>query len=223
MRWIKFIFILLFLVSIVSCSTSRERVYRSSDYPKKTEKRDRTVKRDRSSKRVRTAKKSPSKKRVRPSKRVRTAKSTRPVRERTSTSKNSTTTYKTANTKSTNFIVQEAQTYLGTPYKYGGSTRSGLDCSGLVINVFDAANYKMPRASREQATVGQEINLRQAQEGDLVFFITSGSSINHVGIVDKVVKGEVYFIHSSTSKGVIVSSMEETYWNKRFVKATRVL
>ena len=130
---------------------------------------------------------------------------------------------KSSVSKSANSVVREAHKYLGTPYKYGGSTKSGLDCSGLVINAFDAANYKMPRISREQANVGKEVRLRDVKEGDLVFFKTSGSTINHVGIVDKVIKGEVYFIHSSTSKGVIVSSMEETYWNKRFVKATRVL
>lgn len=215
MRWIKFIFVILFLVSIVSCSTPRDRTYRSSDYSK-TEKRDRTVKRNRTAKRVRPAKK------VRP-KRVRTARAPRTSREKSAPKVTAKSPSKNVHSTSSNYIVKEAQTYLGTPYKYGGSTRSGLDCSGLVINVFDAANYKMPRASREQANVGQEITLRQVKEGDLVFFITSGSSINHVGIVDKVVQGEIYFIHSSTSKGVIVSSMEETYWNKRFVKATRVL
>lgn len=130
---------------------------------------------------------------------------------------------KISGSKSVNSVLKEAHKYAGTPYKYGGTTRSGLDCSGLVINAFDAANFKMPRISRDQANVGKEIRLRDVKEGDLVFFTTSGSSINHVGIVDKVIKGEVYFIHSSTSKGVIVSSLEETYWNKRFVKATRVL
>ena len=119
--------------------------------------------------------------------------------------------------------MKEAYRYLGTPYKYGGTTKSGLDCSGLVINAFDAAGIKMPRISRDQAKQGKEIRLGEVKEGDLVFFKTSGSSISHVGIVEKVKNGEVFFIHSSTSKGVIVSSLEETYWNKRFVKATRVL
>lgn len=120
-------------------------------------------------------------------------------------------------------VLKEAYSYLGTPYKYGGTSKSGLDCSGLVINAFDAAGIKMPRISRDQANQGKEIRLREVKEGDLVFFNTSGSKISHVGIVEKVKNGEVFFIHSSTSKGVIVSSLEETYWNKRFVKATRVL
>lgn len=122
-----------------------------------------------------------------------------------------------------NSVVREAYKFLGTPYKYGGTTKSGLDCSGLVINSFQAVGFQMPRMSREQANQGKEIRLKDVKEGDLVFFTTSGSNINHVGIVEKVKNGEVFFIHSSTSKGVIVSSMEETYWNKRFVKAVRVL
>lgn len=120
-------------------------------------------------------------------------------------------------------LIKEAYKFLGTPYKYGGTTSSGLDCSGLVINSFQAIGVQMPRISREQANKGKEIRLRDVREGDLVFFTTSGSSINHVGIVEKIKNGEVYFIHSSTSKGVIISSLEETYWNKRFVKAVRVL
>lgn len=135
-------------------------------------------------------------------------------------------TYSAASSYSTpqvNSVLTEAKSYMGTPYKYGGTTRSGLDCSGLVINAFDAVGMKMPRISREQANEGQEIRLRDVREGDLVFFNTSGSNISHVGIVETVRNGEIFFIHSSTSKGVIISSLEEIYWNRRFVKATRVL
>ncbi len=140
----------------------------------------------------------------------------REVREHTKTKSHSVA-------KEANSVLKEAYKYLGTPYKYGGTTKSGLDCSGLVINAYDAAGVKMPRMSRDQAKEGKEIRLRDVKEGDLVFFNTSGSNISHVGIVEKVKNGEIFFIHSSTSKGVIVSSLEETYWNKRFVKATRVL
>lgn len=125
--------------------------------------------------------------------------------------------------KEANSVLKEAYKFLGTPYKYGGTTSSGLDCSGLVINSFQAIGFQLPRISRDQAEQGKEIRLKDVKEGDLVFFSTSGSRINHVGIVEKVKNGEIFFIHSSTSKGVIVSSIEETYWNKRFVKATRVL
>lgn len=120
-------------------------------------------------------------------------------------------------------LIKEAKKFLGVPYKYGGNSKSGLDCSGLVVNAFQAVGHQMPRISREQAKKGKEIRLKDVREGDLVFFKTSGSNINHVGIVEKVKNGEIFFIHSSTSQGVIISSIEETYWNKRFVKATRVL
>jgi len=125
--------------------------------------------------------------------------------------------------KEADSVLKKAKTFLGTPYRYGGTTRSGLDCSGLVINSFDAVGVQMPRISSDQAKEGKEIRLRDVKEGDLVFFKTSGSGINHVGIVEKVRNGEVFFIHSSTSQGVIISSLEETYWNRRFVKAVRVL
>lgn len=125
--------------------------------------------------------------------------------------------------KEANHVLKEAKKYLGVPYKYGGTTRSGLDCSGLVFNAYDAVGVKLPRISRDQANEGKEIKLRDVREGDLVFFVTSGAKISHVGIVEKIKNGEVFFIHSSTSKGVIISSIEETYWNKRFVKAVRVL
>lgn len=125
--------------------------------------------------------------------------------------------------KKAEVVLKEAHRYSGTPYKYGGTTKTGMDCSGLVINAYNAAGIAMPRNSREQSATGREIRLKDVQKGDLIFFNTSGSGISHVGIVDKIKMGEVFFIHSSTSKGVIVSSLSETYWNRRFVKATRVL
>ena len=120
-------------------------------------------------------------------------------------------------------LVIAASQYLGTPYKYGGVDVTGMDCSGLVLRSFEAIEQKMPRISREQANQGKEILLTEIKIGDLLFFNTSGSSITHVGIVESVKDGIVYFIHASTSKGVMVSSLAENYWSRRFVKATRML
>lgn len=122
-------------------------------------------------------------------------------------------------------ILRDAKKYLGVPYKYAGNTSAGFDCSGLVSKVFDENNYKLPRRSEDQSNTGKEINIRDAKPGDLVFFATSGGSrVSHVGIISEIGNdGEVKFIHSSTSKGVIISSLNEKYWNKAYLFTRRVL
>lgn len=117
-------------------------------------------------------------------------------------------------------ILVEAFEWLDTPYAYGRQEKGqATDCSGMVMLVFEnTIGCKLPRNSAKQADFCNEISERQIKPGDLVFFITnSGSKINHVGImVDKV-----KFIHAS-SKGVIVSSMENDYYHSHFVKYGRV-
>ena len=122
-------------------------------------------------------------------------------------------------------ILKDAQKYLGAPYKYAGNTSSGFDCSGLVCKVFDENNLKLPRRSEDQSNAGKEINIRDAKPGDLVFFATAGGTrVSHVGIVHDIGSdGEVKFIHSSTSKGVIISSLNEKYWNNAYLFVRRVL
>lgn len=120
-------------------------------------------------------------------------------------------------------VLKEAHSFLGTPYKYGGTNKRGMDCSGLVWTAFQEIGIQLPRVSREQAQNGTKIKLSRVQPGDLLFFKTSGLRISHVGIVDEIKKGEIFFIHASSSKGVIISSLENSYWNKRFVKAVRYI
>lgn len=122
-------------------------------------------------------------------------------------------------------IVEVAQSFHGTPYRFGGTTSSGMDCSGLVFTAFKEENILLPRSSRDMATKGQRINLNEVSVGDLVFFKTDRrrNVINHVGLVVEVFLGKVYFIHSSTSQGVIISSLDESYWNNAFVEARRVI
>lgn len=130
------------------------------------------------------------------------------------------------NKKSTDVILvlKEAEKYKGTPYKYGGNTFSGIDCSGLVCNAYQKIDIKLPRRSIDMSNVGKNINISRIKEGDLLFFVTGGSSINHVGIVYNISgSGEISFIHASTSKGVIISSLEESYWKSKFKKAQRIL
>ena len=122
-------------------------------------------------------------------------------------------------------VIDDAENYLGTPYKYAGNTKAGFDCSGLVCKVFDENKIQMPRRSQDQGKSGSSINISEAKPGDLLFFATAGgSSVTHVGIVHDVMNtGEVTFIHASTSKGVIISSLNEAYWNKAFLFARSVL
>ncbi len=121
-------------------------------------------------------------------------------------------------------LLKDAEKYLGAPYKYAGNTSAGFDCSGLVCKVFDENDKKLPRRSSDQALEGKEITIKEVKPGDLVFFATSGANrVSHVGIVHTInPNGEVTFIHSSTSKGVIISSLNEKYWNSAYLFARRV-
>lgn len=121
-------------------------------------------------------------------------------------------------------IIAYAKTFEGTRYKYGGTTEAGMDCSGLVSTAFMKENITLPRISRDMATKGILISFKDIEAGDLVFFKTSRrSTINHVGLVVESKRGEVKFIHSTTSAGVIISSLDEDYWKKAFVEVRRVI
>ena len=121
-------------------------------------------------------------------------------------------------------ILTEAQTYLGTPYRYGGTTRNGIDCSAFVLSVFGAAaGLSLPRVAASQAQEGDKIEKEDLQRGDLIFF-SHGKRISHVAIVEEVTEeGEVKFIHSATSKGVSISSLNDSYWGPKFRFAKRVI
>nr|WP_314493170.1 NlpC/P60 family protein [uncultured Chryseobacterium sp.] len=121
-------------------------------------------------------------------------------------------------------ILTEAQTYLGTPYRYGGTTRNGIDCSAFVLSVFGAAaGLTLPRVAASQSQEGEAIDKENLQKGDLIFF-SHGRRISHVGIVESVTEeGEVKFIHAATSKGVMISSLNDSYWGPKFRFAKRVI
>ena len=122
-------------------------------------------------------------------------------------------------------LLKDAEKYLGAPYKFGGDTSAGFDCSGFALKVFNENDVKLPRRSSDQAEFGEDIRVKEIKPGDLLFFATSGGSrVSHVGIVHSVERsGEIKFVHASTSKGVIISSLHENYWNKAFLHAKRVL
>ena len=122
-------------------------------------------------------------------------------------------------------ILSEANTYIGTPYRFGGMTRSGIDCSAFVLSVYGSVTgINLPRISSAQAQEGERVEIEQLEKGDLLFFQTRGSRISHVGIVQEITpEGEIKFIHASTSKGVTISSLNEKYWGLRFRFAKRIL
>ena len=122
-------------------------------------------------------------------------------------------------------ILSEAESYLGTPYRFGGTSRSGIDCSAFVLSVFGAAaGMDLPRVAAQQSQEGDSVEKTELQKGDLVFFSHRGSRISHVGIVEDVTpEGEVKFIHAATSKGVMVSSLDDNYWGPKFRFAKRVV
>ena len=122
-------------------------------------------------------------------------------------------------------ILSEAETYLGTPYRFGGTSRSGIDCSAFVQRVFEIFDYQLPRVSSAQAKEGTEIPKEELRAGDFVFFSTTGRGrVSHVGIVHSVREdGEIEFIHASTSQGVTVTPLSDSYWSKRFLYAKRIL
>ncbi len=110
--------------------------------------------------------------------------------------------------------------WYGTPYRYGGLASTGIDCSGFVYRTFsDRFTIKLPRTAIVQITYGTPINIEDLMPGDLVFFKTSSDKNGiHVGIYDT----DNTFIHASTSKGVIRSSLNNVYWRKVFWQARRI-
>ena len=119
-------------------------------------------------------------------------------------------------------IIRTAEKYLGTPHCMGGTTKKCLDCSGLTYLSFTANKINIPRRSQDQARYGKIVlNKNDLKKGDLVFFTKSYNSpdyITHVGIY----LGNNSFIHASTSKGVIITEIQNPWWSERFVFGTRV-
>ena len=118
-------------------------------------------------------------------------------------------------------MIESAQ-WLGVPYKYAGNTKNGVDCSGLNCEVYKKVyRIQLHRNSKQQYEKDcHSVSLKKLQSGDLVFFAPDAKkkNINHTGIYLKDSK----FIHASSSKGVVVSSLMENYYSQRFVAGGRV-
>jgi len=121
----------------------------------------------------------------------------------------------------TDEVLHTAESLLGTAYCSNGVTPDCFDCSGFVTYCFRHTTLLLPRTSRDMYAWqgGKEVARTSLEPGDLVFFNTSNERISHVGIVI----GNERFIHSSTSSGVIITSLNDAYWRTRYVGARRVL
>lgn len=160
------------------------------------------------------------------SKRARSKKATSSKVVISKKNKKETVTYKAKNATKADNIVNYAKQFKGVRYKWGGTTKSGMDCSGLIFESFRAYDIILPRISRDMAKKGDKISLNKVQEGDLLFFKTGKNrrnSINHVGLVIKSKAGDITFIHATTSKGVLVSNLSENYWKSAFVEVRKIL
>ncbi|WP_207494383.1 C40 family peptidase [Aridibaculum aurantiacum] len=116
-------------------------------------------------------------------------------------------------------MLKTIDEWWGTRYCMGGSTKSCIDCSAFTQTVMQSVyNLNIPRTAQEQFNYTERINLEDLNEGDLVFFQTSGRSISHVGVYLLNNK----FVHAATSGGVMVSDLNDSYWQPRFKGAGRV-
>jgi lipoprotein Spr/probable lipoprotein NlpC len=127
-------------------------------------------------------------------------------------------TRKSSNTTESKLYAQY-QSWQGTPYQLGGLSKKGIDCSGFVYLTFkDKFGVKLPRTTATQVKRGKRIYIGQLQAGDLIFFKT-GWKTRHVGIY----LSDGRFLHASTSKGVIISRLDNVYWKKKYWRAQRIL
>lgn len=119
-------------------------------------------------------------------------------------------------------IIKTAQKYLGVPHCMGGTTMKCMDCSGLLLTVFAKYGIQLPHNSEEQARYGKIIDrMDELVKGDLVFFIETyktNSLITHSGIY----VGNNQFIHTSTSNGVTITSLQNSWWKEKFIFGTRI-
>lgn len=115
-------------------------------------------------------------------------------------------------------LYQQVEAWEGTPYRLGGLSKKGIDCSGFVYTTYlTRFNTRLPRNTHQQSKVGDSVFKKDLRAGDLIFF-RIGYSTRHVGIYLE----NNLFAHASKSRGVMISRLQDTYWSKRYWKAIRI-
>jgi len=116
-------------------------------------------------------------------------------------------------------LYSQYRSWKGVKYRLGGSSKRGVDCSAFTQITFkDQFNKKIPRTTAKQVKLGRFVLKRNLRKGDLIFFKT-GRNVRHVGVY----MGNRKFLHASTSKGVIISSIDNVYWKSKYWKSRRIL
>lgn len=114
-------------------------------------------------------------------------------------------------------LMKGYREWAGTPYRFGGESRDGIDCSALTQRIFkEQFHYVLPRTAKEQMKQGRRVSRASLKPGDLVFFKPS-RRLNHVGVY----LGNGLFMHASSSQGVMISQLDNQYWARRYVQARR--
>ena len=122
-------------------------------------------------------------------------------------------------------LIEYAESLLNSPYRYGGRSPKGFDCSGFTFYIFkEVLKKEIPRSSSQQAKMGKPVKLKQCQPGDLIFFANNGNRIDHVGIIQKRSKGKIWMIHASSSQGLISEEiLSSSYWRPRIMGIRSVI
>jgi cell wall-associated NlpC family hydrolase len=116
-------------------------------------------------------------------------------------------------------VVEIAEKLKGKPYRYGGVTPKGFDCSGLVHYAYLKAGLSIPRTTRDQYRASRRLSIEKAQPGDLLFFKINSRKLSHVGLY----AGNGRFIHASTAKKRVAdASLQDPYWRKRLIGIGRI-
>ena len=117
-----------------------------------------------------------------------------------------------------NALLKSFNSWKGTPYRWGGDSKSGIDCSALTRRIYrDVFGYELPRVSTDQVKVGRKVSIVNLKPGDILFFRPEGRT-NHTAVY----LGNSLFLNASSSQGVILSSLESRYWGKYFQYGVRV-
>ena len=128
-------------------------------------------------------------------------------------------------TKKIDRVIAEGRRYIGTPYRYGGMSKSGIDCSGLIYNCYKTIDVTLPRTAKDQSKIGSSKTWDSIRPGDIVYFKFKQKDEKwyHAGMITHAEKDDIRFVHASTRSGVIESSLLDSYYMNNVKKFRRVI